>query len=48
MTFDAAGNEFELDWDTLVRRAERFTKGARLAPTDNARYVIGLEEIIPE
>jgi hypothetical protein len=37
VAFDAAGNDFELDWDTLVRRAERFTKGARLAPADNGR-----------
>jgi hypothetical protein len=48
VAFDAAGNDFELDWDTLVRRAERFTKGARLAPADNGRQIIGLEDKIPE
>lgn len=31
-TFDEAGVDFELDWEALVRRAERFVKGNRLAP----------------
>lgn len=44
VTFDESGDMYELDWNTLVRRAERFTKGSRLAPTTSDRKVVGFDE----
>jgi hypothetical protein len=37
VAIDEAGEKYEMDWDTLIRRAKRFVRGNRMAPTAGDR-----------
>jgi hypothetical protein len=44
VAIDEQGEQYEVDWDILIRRAKRFMRGNRLAPEHDGREITGLDE----